>query len=191
MSFYKLTMDINRKGDIIAHYEDDFGFRLNEMVIGKRFEGWDGRFTFYYDSTEGNFPADYLANDKGWFVVSDKLKQLMETLNTDIQYLPVELWEKNDGQTYQYYIANILKLVDALCLEQSEYFTTNTKKLGPIHTVSKFAVYEDKVEGADIFKLGKRQEIPVFVSERFKAMIEKEEITGIELREIRTVKTSK
>ncbi len=67
------------------------------MVIGKRYEGWDGRFTFFYDQSEGSFPSDYLANDKGWFVVSDKLKRMMESLDTEIQYLPVEVWEKNGG----------------------------------------------------------------------------------------------
>lgn len=111
----------------------------------------------------------------------------MESLDTEIQYLPVEVWEKNGGASYQYYIANILKVVDALCLEESDYFITNTKKLGPIHTVSKFAVYEDKVAGVDVFKLANRQEIPIFVSERFKERMEEENITGIELMQIRTV----
>lgn len=187
MNFYKLQMDRERDNDILAHYEDDCGIYLTEMVIGRRFEGWDERFSFYYDQSEESFPSDYLANDKGWFVVSDKLKWLMESLNTEIQYLPVEVWERNGRRSYQYYIANILKMVDALCLEKSDYFTTNTKKLGPIHTVSKFAVYEDKVGGADVFKLVNRQEIPIFVSERFKERIEEEGITGIELMQIRTV----
>jgi len=187
MDFYKLQMERERQNDILAHYEDDLGIYLTEMVIGKRYEGWDGRFTFFYDQSEGSFPSDYLANDKGWFVVSDKLKQMMESLNTEIQYLPVEVWEKNGGQSYQYYIANILKVVEALCLEKSDYFTTNTKKLGPIHTVSKFAIYEDKVGDVDVFKLANRQEIPIFVSERFKERMEEENITGIELMQIRTV----
>lgn len=190
MNFYKLQMDRQRDNDILAHYEDDCGIYLNEMVIGKQYEGCDGRFTFFYDHSEGSFPSDYLANDKGWFVVSDKLKRMMESLNTEIQYLPVEVWPKNGGASYQYYIANILKVVDALCLEESDYFTTNTKKFGPIHTVSKFAVYEDKVAGADVFKLDNRQEIPIFVSERFKERMEEEGITGIELMRIRTVKAS-
>ena len=84
MDFYKLQMDRERNNDILAHYEDDFGIYLTEMVIGKRYEGWDGRFTFFYDQSEGSFPSDYLANDKGWFVVSDKLKRMMESLDTEI-----------------------------------------------------------------------------------------------------------
>lgn len=38
MDFYKLQMDRERNNDILAHYEDDFGIYLTEMVIGKRYE---------------------------------------------------------------------------------------------------------------------------------------------------------
>ena len=37
---------------------------------------------------------------------------------------------------------------------------------------------------SDVFKLRKRQQIPVFVSEKFKKLIELEMITGISLTEI-------
>lgn len=190
MRFYKLGMDTERTDDIIAHYEEDFGIGLNTMVVAERYEGWDGRFTFFYDQSEGRCPSDYLANDKGWFVVSGKLKKMMETLNTDIQYLPVKVREKSGGPAHPYYIANILRVADALCLEQSDHVSTYLKKMDlTVHTVSKYAVYEAKVEGADVFKLADQQKIPIFVSERFKEKMEKENITGIELYEIRTAET--
>lgn len=187
MKYYKLSMDMERKHDIICHYENDFGIWQNELVVGKVFKGWDGRFSFVYDKTEGYIATDYLANDKGWFVVSEKLKLLMENMNTEIQFLPVKIVSKQDGEEMNYYIANIVKLVDALCLKESKYFEINIQKLGTIYTVSKYAIYENKTDNADIFKLSNRQEIPIFVSERFKKMLAANDITGISLREIKVV----
>ncbi|KYC62952.1 hypothetical protein B4099_3764 [Heyndrickxia coagulans] len=40
---------------------------------------------------------------------------------------------------------------------------------------------------SDIFKLGDRQEIPIFVSERFKKEIENNELTGMEFYEIKVI----
>lgn len=65
---------------------------------------------------KGNIWTDYLSNDKGWFLVSDKLKKLLESVNTDMQFLKVKVREKNAKYNYkEYYIANIIKVVDVLC----------------------------------------------------------------------------
>lgn len=185
MKYYKLGMDMERENDIVCHYEDDFGLQSNMFNVGRVYEGWDGRFEFYYDKEEGDILTDYVANDKGWFVVSKKLKNILETLNTEIQFLPVQIFEKNSNESIDdYYIANITRVVDALCLEKSDYFETKISGIGIIYTVSKYGIYSDKTEGSDVFKLSNRQEIPIFVSEKFKKIIEAENITGICLREI-------
>lgn len=185
MKYFKLAMDMSRPNDVVCHYDNDYGIEQNVLQIGKRYSDWDGQFHFTFDKSEGEFFTDYLANDKGWFVVSEKLRQILEKLKTNIQFLPVEIIERGNKEKHEYYIANVLGLVDALCLEKSEYFKTEIPELGTIYTVSKFAIYENKVQNADVFKLANRQEIPIFVSETFKEVIEKYEITGIELREIR------
>ena len=113
-------------------------------------------------------------------MVSNRLKTLLESVNTDIQFLKVGIKETNNGEDFkQYYIANIIKVVDALCLDKSKYFETEIEGLGTIYTVSKYGIYAEKTDGADVFKLSNRQEIPIFVSEKFKDLIEKENITGI------------
>lgn len=185
MKFYKLGMDMSRCDDILAHCGGNDSIYLLEMIIGKRYASWDGSFYFTFDSNEGHIPSDYLANDKGWFVVSPKLKALLEQLHTEIQFLPIEVVEQSGRGTYQYFVANVLKLVDALCLERSEYFTLELPEEGPVYSVIKYAIYQDKTDGADVFKLANRQEIPLFVSERFKQAIEEQGITGIALHEIR------
>ena len=188
MKYYKLSMDMERENDIICHFQNDYGIQQNALNTGKVFENWDDRFEFFYTKEEGDVWTDYLANDKGWFLVSNRLKTLLESVNTDIQFLKVGIKETNNGEDFkQYYIANIIKVVDALCLDKSEYFETEIEGIGTIYTVSKYGIYADKTDSADVFKLSNRQEIPIFVSEKFKDLIQKVNITGISLTKISVV----
>lgn len=188
MRYYKLVMDAEGENDIVCHYRDDLGILQNTFHVGKFYEGWDGRFEFFYDETEGDILTDYVANDKGWFVVSSKLRNMLKTMNTAIQFLPVRIIEKNSKKILEdYAIANILRVVDALCLDKSVYFKTEIPGIGTVYTVSKYGIYAEKTEDSDVFKLANRQEIPIFVSERFKERIEEENVTGICLREIKAV----
>lgn len=82
------------------------------------------------------------------------------------------------------YKTNVLRVVDALCLEKSKYFETEISGIGTVYTVSKYGIYSDKTENSDVFKLGNRQQVPLFVSEKFKILMEEESITGITLTEI-------
>lgn len=185
MKYYKLSMDMDRDKDVIFHFKKNYDIPQNTLIVGKRFDDWDGNFEFFYDDGEGEEWTDLIANDKGWFVVSAKLKALLEKVNTEIQFFEVKVTDKNGcicGK--KCYIANIIKVVDALCLEKSVYFSTDIEGLGTIYTVSKYGIYENKTECADVFKLAQRQEIPVFASDKFKQLIENESITGIKFTEI-------
>lgn len=71
----------------------------------------------------------------------------------------------------KYYIANIIKVVEALCLDKTVYFKTCIENKGTIYSVSKYGIYENKTEEADVFKLDDYQQIPIFASERFKKLI--------------------
>lgn len=156
MKFYKLGIEVSgeNENDIVCHYKDDLGIQQYEFKTGQTFDRWDGSFKFYYDKSEGEVPTDYLANDMGWFVVSRRLKTIMETLNTKIEYFQVDIVELKSGDRLEgYYIANILRVVDALCLEESDYHEIQTKSVGTIYNVRKYAIYESKVENSDIFKL--------------------------------------
>ena len=188
MKYYKLSMDMERKNDIVCHFSDDYGIQQNSLNIGIFFEKWDKRFELFYIKEEGDIWTDYLANDKGWFLVSNKLKGILESVNTEVQFLKVKVKEKNSKESYnEYYIANIIKIVNALCLDISRYFKTKIDGIGTVFTVSKYGIYADKTDGADVFKLSDNQQIPIFVSEKFKNIIEKENITGISLTEISVI----
>lgn len=87
-----------------------------------------------------------------------------------IQYLSVNLLDvKNDVVNDDYQIANLLDVVDALDLEHSQYdvFELDDKK---IISVEKYALKSEAIKGHDIFRL--KDDIPVFVSERIKNIIE-------------------
>lgn len=185
MKYYKLAMNMEGENDIVCHFNMDFNIPQNALLVGKYYAGWDDNTEIFYLNEEGNVWTDYLANDKGWFLVSEKLKQILESLNTDIQFLKVTVKESQDEELKRsYYFANVLRVVDALCLEKSKYIETEIAGIGTIYTVSKYGIFANKTDNSDVFKLSSRQQIPLFVSEVFKNMIEKENITGISLREI-------
>ncbi len=187
MKYFKLSDDMERENDIICHVGAGMSLSQNTFVVGCPYTGDCEQICFTYNEDEGNEATDYLANDKGWFIVSEKLKGLMEDMDTEIQYLPVKIIEENRKTELRgYYIANIIRVVDALCLECSTYFTTHIPQIGDVHTVSKYGIYEKKTRGSDVFKLGMRQEIPIFVSEKFRDAMFAHQITGICLKEIKT-----
>ena len=187
MNYYKVSIDMNIENDIVCHYNNDYGIEQNTMVSGKHFNDWDGRMEFYFNKEEGSVWTDYLANDKGWFLVSNKLKEILETLNTDIEIFGVNIREGGTSSYEMYYIANIVRVVDALCLEISDYFETKIEGFDTIYTVSKYGIYKDKVEASDIFKLGNGQEIPLFCSEKFKQLVEDNNLTGLAFTKIKSM----
>ena len=65
-----------------------------------------------------------------------------------------------------------------------KYFETEIPGIGTVYTVSKYGIYSKKVENSDVFKLANRQQVPLFVSEKFKKLIEEKQMTGIKLTEI-------
>ncbi len=187
LKYYKLIHNNSTENEITAHCMDDFKIQQNALISGLPYSNWNGNHKLCFSESEGMIAVDYLANDKGWFIVSDKLKKVLETVNTEVQFFPIDVIDSNKTQKYCYYIANILRVVDALCLEQSEYFETYIDGIGTVYTISKYAVYSNKTERSDVFKLANNQEIPIFVSENFKRKIEEQRITGISFSEIRTI----
>lgn len=187
MKYYKLYEDMDRERDIVCYsMSDDNELPLRIFKRGEKYDTWDGSFRFYYDKSKGNIATDFLKNDKGWFVVSEKLREILECMNTEIQFLPIKIFEKGKkDELKNYYIANILRVVDVLCLEKSEYFESYIRKRGKVYIVVKYGIFGEKTEKSDVFKLADQDVFPIFVSHYFKERIEERGITGIALSEIR------
>jgi len=188
MKYYKLIMDDSKKDDIICHSSLPFNIDSNIFQRGEIYTDLNARFEFYYDVKEGSRFTDYLANDNGWLLVSERLRDALMKLNTDIQFFPALIKEKKEnGASALYFIANVIRVVDAICLEHSNYFETDLPGIGTIPTISKYAIYHEKTHNSDMFKLKKWQNTPIFVSERFYQIVEIEKLTGMDFSNVITV----
>lgn len=185
MKYYKLTTDMSGENDIVCHYDNDFGIEQNKLITGEYFNDWNENFCFYYNEAEGEILTDHLANDKGWFLVSTDLKNLISELTEHVQFINVKIINKiTQNVLNTYYVCNILNVVpDALYLEHSTYFTINTTEKGEVHVIMKYAVNQDKLKSEHIFKLPENYNIPLFVSEVFKNKVKEKNITGLDFLE--------
>jgi len=192
MKFFKLMSDYNNPNIPVAIIKECYGFEQYHFNTAKKVEEWNTDFSFFYNSNDGKPLTDYLRNDLGCLVVSSRIKSLWDILSTTIQYLPVKVINEATGSiNREYYIANVLLEIDALCLDQSKYYSTEIERNGKKETivvVSKYVLFGTRVANNDIFKLTKGQQIPVFVSEKFvKEMKSANMDIGMDFLEVRIV----
>lgn len=188
MKYFKLILDDSNDNDVVVHCEDTHGFEQYELKEGNFLENWNDNITFYFNLHDGNRFTDYLANNLGWFIVSKKFKDLIKKIEEDVQFLPVNVVDfesKYKIENDEYFVANVLGIVDALNLENSDYSVMDLDG-EKIYSVRKYAVSEDKINNKNLFKL-RGDEIPLFVSETFKQLVEESNITGCEFLEIRNI----
>ncbi|MEK3952120.1 MULTISPECIES: imm11 family protein [unclassified Psychrobacillus] len=188
MKYFKLILDDSNDNDVVVHCEDTHGFEQYELKEGNFLESWNDNITFYFNLHDGNRFTDYLANNLGWFIVSKKFKDLIKKIEEDVQFLPVNVVDfesKSKIVNDEYFVANVLGVVDALNLQNSDYSVVDLDG-EKIYSVRKYAVSEDKINNKNLFKL-KGDEIPLFMSEDFKQLVEKSNITGCEFLEIRNI----
>lgn len=188
MKYFKLILDDSNDNDVVVHCEDTHGFEQYELKEGNFLENWNDNITFYFNLYDGNRFTDYLANNLGWFIVSKKFKDLIKKIEEDVQFLPVNIVDfesKYQIENDEYFVANVLGIVDALNLENSDYSVMDLDG-EKIYSVRKYAVSEDKINNKNLFKL-KGDEIPLFVSETFKRLVKESNIIGCEFLEIRNI----
>src|SRR5699024_5184349 len=185
MRYFKLILDDSNDSDVVVYCEDTHGFEQYELKEGGLIENWNENITFYFNLTDGNGFTDYLANNLGWLTVSRKFKDIIKKIGGDVQFLPVNVVDfesKSKIDNDEYFVANVLDIVDALNLENSDYSVMDLDG-EKIYSVRKYAVSENKINSKNLFKL-KGDEIPLFVSETFKQLVEESNITGCEFIEI-------
>ncbi len=96
MQYYKLAMDMTRDNDIVLHCKNCIGISLNTFVTGKYYAD-SINIVFYFDKKEGDIWTDYLANDKGWFIVYEKLKGILQPMNYEIQFIDIEICHSKEN----------------------------------------------------------------------------------------------
>jgi hypothetical protein len=109
--------------DVVCRSDEMFGIEQYAFLDGEMYEGWNEKFTFHFDPSEGCIPTDYLANDLGWLIVSERLREIFEDLEPgSIQYFPVSIINlKNGTPIIGYYVCNLLNHIDAIDLDNSDY----------------------------------------------------------------------
>lgn len=191
MKYFKLLHDFNRKDstDMVCRSSDNieanYGVDQYSVSQGKPIKLWNEQFSFYYDPSEGSVPTDYLINDLSWFVVSPRLRAILEaTAPQDVQFLPVRILNTQDSSEISgFSVANIITVVDALDLDNSIYsfYELDGEK---ILAVRKHALSLHGIKGASIFRL-RDDIVPIFVSEEVVNVISRHGLTGCSFLEVK------
>lgn len=187
MKYYKLLYDYeNDKKAVCCRCDELFGMDKYLTEKGLFIQEWRNDITFFYDTDNNLELTDYLGNNLGWFIVSLKLKTILEELEGCIQFLPIKLVNREKGKEIQnYYVANIYSLIEALDLENSKYSEFNLRE-EKILSIKLYALKRTKIENKHIFKL-KESYMPKFVSEQVKLTMEQYGITGCDFLQVKVV----
>ena len=184
MKYYKMLYDYENDRDYVyCNSIEDFEGDKYAVIKGKLIQDWRS-VRLKYNFKDGTVITDYVANLYRWLLFSDKICEIIEReLNAQIQYLPVELVNENyNTVSHEFKVVNLLDTVDALDLSHSKYnfFEVDNEK---ILYVQKYALKKDVVDGYDMFRL-KNDTISVFVSEKFKKIIEEKKMKGFDFLEV-------
>ena len=188
MRYFKLIYDFENDDDYVVVISDKKAEEYDKKILeGELIKNWDREIKFEYNVEEGKIFTDYLANDNGWLIVSKNFFDLMEeTVGETIQYLDINITNSITKEEYKNYkVANVTTLLDALDLENSiyDFFELDDEK---ILSVEKYALKKEEISNYDIFKL-EGETIPIFVSERFKKIVEENSLVGFKFLEVKVV----
>ncbi|MDC4765284.1 hypothetical protein NQ808_19215, partial [Acinetobacter baumannii] len=103
------------------------------------------------DLIEEYEPADYF-HVGSLFIVSSKLKDILETKQVSAEYLQIKLYKPN-GIPIQnkYFFVNLLKKINCINKEHSRY----TEEEGLVDEIYKLVVDVDKVKNEVLFRIDK------------------------------------
>lgn len=187
MRYFKLLLDDSNDNDVICRCDNTHGFEQYELSEGKSIQEWNKDIIFLFDPSDGERLTDYLANNLGWFIVSTRFKDVLCELNVgEVQYLPIKVINSRDKAILNnYYVANVINVVDAINLDHSDYSVINLSD-EKVYSIRKYALSKNEIQMNHIFKL-KGFEIPLFVSESVKELVIKNNITGCDFLEVKVI----
>lgn len=188
MKYYLLSYDYENDDEYIIITTDNIGEKYNyDMLKGEKLENWDENVMFEYSNDDGHIFTDYLASNNRWLVVSEKFRSLIGRIESDpIQYLDIKIRNSETNKINDTYkVANVITILDALDLENSKYdlFELDDEK---VLSIEKYALRKNMIGNNNIFKL-KDDTIPIFVSEKFKNIVEENSLIGFHFLEVKVV----
>jgi hypothetical protein len=190
MKYYKLFYDCENSDDAVLLEIDKKLLVFDIYDVEKRkieLDEWTDDMQASFDIANGHRITDYLVNNLDWFIVTDKLKRVIESMGNDgIQFLPIRAVSKDGSQVTDAYVVNIFNHVDAIDLENSVYDVFPVDENTNWISVVKYALKRNTVKYMDLFRL-KDHFFPIFISERLKKAMEENEITGCAYMEVKVV----
>lgn len=187
MRYYKLLFDYENDTDKVLCYTNPINAIDQYCVqLGRLIDSWDDDFTLYYNPDEGNVFTDYLGNSLGWFIISTRLKKVLEKIEVKgVQYLPITIKNIKDlSSTNEYYVANVCNMCNGLDFDNSKYDEVNVDKEQKTLFIEFHVLKIEKITGMHIFKLNEDQ-FPIFISEQVKHQIEDNNISGCDFLEVK------
>ena len=188
MKYYILSYDYENDDEYIIITADNTAEKYNyDMLKGEKIENWDENVMLKYSNDDEHIFTDYIASNNRWLVVSEKFRSLMGRIESDsIQYLDIKIRNSETNKINDTYkVANVITILDALDLENSKYdlFELDDEK---VLSVEKYALRKNMIGNKNIFKL-KDDTIPIFVSEKFKNIVEENSLIGFQFLEVKVV----
>lgn len=146
------------------------------VCCGKYVDNWNPDITLVCDNKRECVVPDWVSNVDGWKVVSQRFVDAVSHLeNGNIQYLPIKIdaiQPQMNGK--KYYVANVIKVIDAIDYENSDWFNMTAYR-----AVVRPALKKDKIGNNHIFIV--KEDIlsdRIFVSEEFKKAIQNANLLG-------------
>ena len=158
------------------------------VCCGKYVENWNDDITLVCDNENEDMVPDWLCEIDSWLVVSQRFVDVVEPFeNGAIQYLPIKIDAcQPQMQGEKYYVANVIKVLDAYDYEKSDWFYMgpNNEYRSSINYVLKKDIIKDNhifIVKEDILSS------MVVVSEELKNAIIKAKLLGFVFYEARVV----
>lgn len=188
--FWVVSCDNTVKNPYIGNLKDLFYYQGKEYMFtkGKHIHNWDMRSYLgvktYQD--DGN-PDDVLQSNIFAPIYSNRLQVALSKEVKGIQYLPIVVKHYDNREIKGFAIANILNMVKALDLNQSDYdIRPNdyfiSEKRGEIAALRKPVLIGRRILKFNIIRLYEYSGY-VFVSEKFKNIFESNGFTGYSFHE--------
>lgn len=163
-------------GPIIENYPDDID--ILDLISGKKLERTMEPTIIELAESSGDFRPDMVTYLLPLF--SDNFKNILTNLGVDnIDYYPV-IFTNHAGEkeNTEYWLANILGLIECLDIENSE---TSTHPLSKKIKIEKnFSLDDSLLSGQKIFRIAEERSF-IIISEDVKNQLEKQQLSGVRI----------
>ena len=134
---------------------------------------------YSYSEKNDTIIEDFIVSNIGLPIVTERAKEVIEKLSIgNTEFIPIKVTNVNNISTklYALHIRNHIS-DDAIILDIC-------KCIG--NSIAVYGFFEEKINGNDLFRLQKNN-LSIFVSQKFVQAISKNKLTGFSFTDVRTV----